>query len=276
MFDMNPEAARPWADTPPDTPGQGRAGAPEDVERIKRDHPAMSAEWLSVAEAVAYCAGKGLIRNIKTVRRWAHRSFAHPESAEVMAVRQDTETDFRYVIERSSLDVKIAQELEFEAKQRPSTALSVTAWPADKAGQGRVGPGMDAGSPALSAPSLSERTDADRPADVRAGADAAGQDAEKPTIDRPRSTGDDDFLKTQIAEKDRQIGNLHRQLERRDEQIMAMLERDRETNILIKGLQEALLPASSTLGEAPARRLAVRSLGLGEKPEGKTADDAVE
>lgn len=276
MFNMNPEAARLWADTPPDAPGQGRAAAPEDVERIKYDHPAMSGEWLSVAEAVAYCAGKGLIRNIKTVRRWAHRSFAHPESAEVMAVRQDTETDFRYVIERSSLDVKIAQELEFEAKQRPSAALAAAPWLADKAGQGQVGPGMDAGSPALSAPSLSERTDADRPADVRAGADAAGQDAAVALKVRPQSPGDDDFLKTQIAEKDRQIGNLHRQLERRDEQIMAMLERDRETNILIKGLQEALLPASSTLGEAPARRLAVRSLGLGEKPEGETADDAVE
>lgn len=55
------------------------------------------------------------------------------------------------------------------------------------------------------------------------------------------------FLRDQIARKDHQI-------EQRDNQIEAMIERDRETNILIKGLQERI----PQLGEgerqaAPAR-----------------------
>ena len=42
--------------------------------------PDMSEQWLSVPEAVAYAAERGLNRNIKTVRRWAQRSHAHPEN----------------------------------------------------------------------------------------------------------------------------------------------------------------------------------------------------
>jgi Asp-tRNA(Asn)/Glu-tRNA(Gln) amidotransferase B subunit len=103
---------------------------------LETPHPGeeiVEGEWLSVADAVAYCAAHGLIRNIKTVRRWAHRSFAHPESADVLVRKQDTETDFRYVIERSSLDVKISQELVFEAQKKPAR---VTAPEQHRPGQG--------------------------------------------------------------------------------------------------------------------------------------------
>lgn len=272
MFNMNSDAARLWADTSGQTPGQGWTSAPDQCGQVDPAFATPSGVWLSVAEAVAYCATKGLIRNIKTVRRWAHRSFAHPESAEVLAIKQDTETDFRYVIERSSLDVKIAQELEFEAKQRPSILIAE----ADMAAPDRNSPDMDAGRPDVSAPSLSHRPGENMPADVRAGADTAGEEKPPTKPVTAESTSDDDFLKTQLAEKDRQIGNLHKQLERRDDQIMAMLERDRETNILIKGFQEALLPASASLAEGPARRLSVRSLGLGDKPEGADEPGAVQ
>ena len=58
-----------------------------------------------------------------------------------------------------------------------------------------------------------------------------------------------DFLQDQIGQKDIQIAELNDQLKRKDEQIMTMLERDRETNYLISGLQQAL---TKTLGiEAP-------------------------
>lgn len=268
MLNMNSEDARPWADTPVDAPGHDRMAVDA--------RTATSGEWLSVADAAAYCAAKGLIRNIKTVRRWAHRSFAHPETAEVLAIKQDTETDFRYVIERSSLDVKIAQEMEFEAKRQPSTALVELALAPDATAHDRPGPDRGEEGPGLSAPLLSDQAGKDEPASVRTGADDAGREAPAAGQRAPEAIGDGDFLKSQIAEKDRQIGNLYRQLERRDEQIMAMLERDRETNILIKGLQEALLPPSASLDETPARRLSVRSIGAGDKPEGAEGEGALQ
>ena len=66
--------------------------------------------------------------------------------------------------------------------------------------------------------------------------------------DRKQTKGtnsDKSFLKEQMIEKDRQITELHKQIERKDDQIMSLLERDRETNILIQGLQRTL---TDTLG----------------------------
>ena len=68
----------------------------------------------------------------------------------------------------------------------------------------------------------------------------------------------DDFLKDHIGQKDTQITELNDQLKRRDEQIMTMLERDRETNYLINGLQQAL---SQSLGIDSPDRLRIRREG---------------
>jgi hypothetical protein len=230
------------------------------------------AKWLSVADAVAYCAANGIQRNIKTVRRWAHRSVAHPETAEVLAQKQDTETDFRYVIELGSLDVKIAQELAFEAQQTRAVM------PAGN----RAGAEMTHALERRDMANLLEGAGPDTPAAARTweGVGGAASSIESSAEAKPLPhEGYDAFLKEQIAKKDRQIGNLYRQLERRDEQIMAMLERDRETNILIKGLQEALLPATSLAPDGvPARRLEVRSEAYRlpvDNDFSHTADDGV-
>lgn len=209
------------------------------------DQNAIEGVWLTVNEAVSYCASQGLVRTNKTVRRWAHRSIAHPETAEVIAQKQDTETDFRYVIERRSLDVKITQELRFEAQSKT----------ADKSEQGQSRSDTSEHELVSSSPNKSENTLTNTMADVHTGADKTGQ-----VSTGGLKTGNSDLLHDQINEKDRQINNLYKQLERRDEQIMAMLERDRETNILIKGLQEALLPGVEDIS-APSerRRLDVRS-----------------
>jgi hypothetical protein len=74
-------------------------------------------DWLTVSEAVTYCAEKGLARTQKTVRRWAHRSHLDPDNAEITVRREDVDNGFRWVIERTSLDRKIEQELEFEARR---------------------------------------------------------------------------------------------------------------------------------------------------------------
>ena len=194
----------------------------------------MSGRWLSVPEAVAYCAEKGLSRNIKTVRRWAQRSHSRPENAEVLVRAQDTENGFRYVIEQSSLDLKIAQELEFEAKRTD----------ADTPAPEPTGPDTPAEASGEDMPETRNRAPEHRSEPVRTDPDTPVRRLEVASIG-------DDFLKEQIGQKDRQISELNRQLERRDEQIMTMLERDRETNHLINGLQEAL---SQSLGiESPTR-----------------------
>jgi hypothetical protein len=74
-------------------------------------------DWLTVAEAVAYCTDKGLARTPKTVRKWAHRSHLHPDNAELVVRREDVDNGFRWTVERASLDLKIEQELEFEARR---------------------------------------------------------------------------------------------------------------------------------------------------------------
>ncbi len=280
MDDQQFNPARSWADSRendcPDMPGRTASSLNEAYPArivagpLNVDTSVADAVWLSVAEAVAYCASRGLHRNIKTVRRWAHRSVARPETAEVLAQKQDTETDFRYVIERGSLDVKIAQELAFEAQQtRP-----------DMGGHDRPGPDMPGDVSDRPSADLLQRAGPNTPGDDRTGADMGalgrGKDSEVGGHSGA-AHGDGTFLKEQIAEKDRQIGKLHVQLERRDEQIMAMLERDRETNILIKGLQEALLPASA-LDDSRSRRLEVRSeryAPQGDKEAGKGLGDGV-
>jgi hypothetical protein len=192
--------------------------------------------WLTVAEAVAYCSLKELDRTPKTIRKWAHRSHLDPENAELTVRHEDVDNGFRWAIERASLDRKIAQELEFEARRAGE--------PVDTRPEasGAVRTGVGAQNNAASDANLSEP--------VQTGAHKPG-----PVRDPKRQLEDENvggrFLKDQIGEKDRQIAQLNKQLERRDEQIMTMLERDRETNILISGLQQAL---TTTLGiEAPVR-----------------------
>jgi hypothetical protein len=82
-----------------------------------RTGPDTFGDWLTVAEAVAYCSLKELDRTPKTIRKWAHRSHLDPENAELTVRREDVDNGFRWTIERSSLDRKIAQELEFEARR---------------------------------------------------------------------------------------------------------------------------------------------------------------
>ena len=97
---------------------------------IESQHPSeqvgiganMFGQWLTVQEAVAYCLLKGLHRTPKTVRKWAQRA-RDPQSgtAEISVKAQATENGFRWLIERSSLDVKIEQEKQFERRKDGET-----------------------------------------------------------------------------------------------------------------------------------------------------------
>jgi hypothetical protein len=172
-------------------------------------------QWLTVQESVAYCLSKGLHRTPKTVRKWAQRA-RDPESgtAEILVKAQDTENGFRWLIERLSLDVKIEQEKQFELRQvgeadgvHPSAQVATGAH--------------------MSAPVLVEEQ-------------TVSEVSTTPHTSEPVQTGvtqDNgqmiDFLIKQTDTKDQQLAVKDRQIE-------AMLERDRETNILIQGLQTSL------------------------------------
>ena len=59
---------------------------------------------------------------------------------------------------------------------------------------------------------------------------------------------------------------------RKDEHVSAMLERDKETNILINGLQEAL---TQSLGIESPTRMHLRARGEGDNPASEDHRDAV-
>ncbi|MEM8576030.1 MAG: hypothetical protein AAGF48_15580 [Pseudomonadota bacterium] len=238
--------------THPPLPGQGHP------------QPDMSGQWLSVVEAAALSAEMGLSRDVKTIRRWAQRSHAQPESAEVFVREQDTPTGFRYVIEKTSLERKIAQELAFEAKRTEE----------DKGGQARPGPDMPAHVPLQETQENLDRTVSDTPAPVHPGPDMSGNEVEEAEQVRKLtvSTVTDGFLKDQIDQKDRQIEELNAQIERRDLHIDAMLERDKETNFLINTLQEAL---SQAMGLESPTRMQLRARGGGDSPASGDHRDTV-
>ena len=180
-------------------------------------------QWLTVQEAVAHCLSKGLHRTPKTVRKWAMRSSnVETDSAEVVAKAQDTENGFRWLIERASLDLKIAQEIEFEARKN--------------AGDSEV--------------NISEPvpTSADMFGDVLA-LEASAEPVETgshpfepvPTSSHPNP----DYLELLKTQLDR----AQQQLDVKDRQIDALLERDHETNILIQGLQTSLTKVVEALPE---------------------------
>lgn len=73
---------------------------------------------MTVSEAVTYCSSKGLNRTPKTIRKWALRSHKDAEGADLIVRREDIENGFRWSIERDSLDRKIAQEIDFELRNR--------------------------------------------------------------------------------------------------------------------------------------------------------------
>jgi transposase len=175
----------------------------------------MFGQWLSVQEAVAYCLSKGLHRTPKTVRKWAQRA-RDPESgtAEISVKAQDTENGFRWLIERSSLDVKIEQEKQFELRK-------------DGEANGEHLSAQVATGAHTSAPVLVEEQTVHEMSTPPHTSEQVGTGA---NLDNGQMI---DFLMEQIDTKDQQLAVKDRQIE-------SMLERDHETNILIQGLQTSL------------------------------------
>lgn len=68
-------------------------------------------KWLSVEQAVVYCAELGLTRTPKTIRKWAERSSGLPDG-DILARKEDTPWGYRWQIERASLTRKVEEEIE--------------------------------------------------------------------------------------------------------------------------------------------------------------------
>jgi len=62
--------------------------------------------WITVDQAYAYAIEKGIPRTKKTFRKWCSR----PDT--LTCRKQDTQNGFRYLIDRASLDIKLAEEKE--------------------------------------------------------------------------------------------------------------------------------------------------------------------
>jgi hypothetical protein len=171
-------------------------------------------KWLTVQDAVSYCQSKGLSRTPKTIRKWAMRShLLEPGAGDVVCQSQDTENGFRWLIERNSLDVKIEQELEFEARRKEVSFMPNLLEP--------VHSGADEG-----ALQNGENTES-----AHVGTSA------NPSTEVHTSAHADVHYVTFL---EKQLDRAHQQIDVKDRQIDALLERDRETNILIQGLQGGL------------------------------------
>ena len=114
-------------------------------------------EWLNIQECVAFGQSLGFYRTPKTYRKWAHTAHQLGEEAGDITVRtQDTENNFRYLIERHSLEIKIKQELEFERQNKVRTGSHASA-PNE--------PALGGGEVSTEAPPAEEVDKPDAPAD---------------------------------------------------------------------------------------------------------------
>ena len=75
-------------------------------------------EWLDVEQSVALALELGLSRTPKTIRKWAERSSGLPDG-DVVARREDTQWNYRWLIEKASLIRKVEEELELSGANHP-------------------------------------------------------------------------------------------------------------------------------------------------------------
>lgn len=81
------------------------------VEPVRTSSHGFEREWMTVEQAVVFCAERGLTRTPKTIRKWAERSSGLADG-EVIARKEDTPYgNYRWQIEAASLVRKVEEEL---------------------------------------------------------------------------------------------------------------------------------------------------------------------
>jgi hypothetical protein len=86
-------------------------GGAHPVKPVRTGADLFEQEWLSVEQAVVYCAELGLTRTPKTVRKWAERSSGLLDG-DVLSRKEDTPWGYRWQIEKRSITRKVEEELE--------------------------------------------------------------------------------------------------------------------------------------------------------------------
>ena len=186
-------------------------------EPVRTPENPLEYEWLTVDQAVAFCAERGLTRTPKTLRKWAERSY-NKEDAEIVVRREDTMWAYRWKIEKTSLARKIDEELSLAQTNAPAPVRTSAHIFADGSGE--------------KSSALQSEPNTNPVAPVRTGADEFGQsDTEtahasqnEPSADvfEPVRTGATteavgalhEELRERIKDKDAEIAFLREQLER--------------------------------------------------------------
>ncbi|WP_108782725.1 hypothetical protein [Pontivivens insulae] len=126
----SPQPSTDIAQLPPETNDEPGANPSEPV-RTGSEPVEIAEVWLTVEDALAYCSEQGLSRTAKTLRKWAERSYKIPEG-EVVSDREDTIWGrYRWKIERSSLERKVAEELGRE-RQNQGAPVQTSAHQSDE------------------------------------------------------------------------------------------------------------------------------------------------
>ncbi|MEO0938559.1 MAG: hypothetical protein AAFY38_10440 [Pseudomonadota bacterium] len=94
-------------------------------EPVRTPENPLEYEWLTVDEAVAFCADRGLSRTPKTLRKWAERSY-NKEDADIIVRREDTMWSYRWKIEKASLARKVDQELSLSGANTSELVRTVS------------------------------------------------------------------------------------------------------------------------------------------------------
>lgn len=159
---------------------------------------------LSLNETLEVLIKKGLPRNPRSVRRYCKNGMLRCE-------KQDTGNGYRYVVDRTSLD-------NFIVHQKQLLGVNTN-------GREPVVPGRDRADEGMTGP-LSGDVHPERPAPAAISDDGKDRLIEVLTDQLHKA-------EVQLHSKDEQLATYARQFD-------AMLERSRETNILIQGTQTAM------------------------------------
>ncbi|MCE8006009.1 hypothetical protein [Aestuariivita sp.] len=145
-------------------------------EPVRTPENPLEYEWLTVDEAVAFCAERGLSRTPKTLRKWAERSY-NKEDADITVRREDTMWSYRWKIEKASLARKVDQELSLAGANASEpvrtgateTAENTTVEPENTFEPVRTGAGMISETNSDQKPSKTDEPRANASEPVRTG-----------------------------------------------------------------------------------------------------------
>lgn len=203
---------------------------------------------LTIEDAAALYARAGHPRTLRTVQRYC-------ASGHIECVKAATMLGDKYYVEPSSVSRHIAQIEELMAFDRRThgPGLSRQVAPTEIMFPSGDRPRQHATPPPVSAPAAASVSHEQGTRDEYNRATLEPVHSRPPAtpdvaVSRPDATEDGDASR-HVAQLEKEVGRLAEdrdflrgQIKTKDGQIAALLERDRETNILVRGLQQMLSP----------------------------------